>query len=182
MWSVIDEADRLQWNYVPFENVGPLRYGMSHDAAATAMAAQGFAGTDGSMSRTHGALAERADFRTNGAPSYATSVTGYYRKSGELACVAVDALLGPQVSVGEVQLIGRAPTTLADQFHDYTERLGMTRAFSVEGDAVSDELGVMVRAQRAGDILLTRAFFVGPFQDWAYTLHDCVPADEWDIR
>nr|WP_159047484.1 hypothetical protein [Streptomyces antibioticus] len=44
------------------------------------------------------------------------------------------------------------------------------------------ELGLLVRAQRAGDILLSRAFFVADFQDWAYTVHDCVPADEWDVR
>ncbi|WP_329338923.1 hypothetical protein OG866_28135 [Streptomyces sp. NBC_00663] len=182
MWSVTDETDRLQWGYVPFEHVGPLHYGMSHDEAASAMKAQGFSGADRPMSRSHGALARRTHFRPDDAPQYVTAVTAYYRKSGELACVAVDALCGPQVSIGEVQLIGRAPSTLADQLHDYAESLGLTRTFSVEGDAVSDELGVMARAQRADDILLTRAFFVGPFQDWAYTLHDCVPTDEWDIR
>ncbi|MFE7446441.1 hypothetical protein ACFU7X_39000 [Streptomyces chartreusis] len=58
----------------------------------------------------------------------------------------------------------------------------MTSAVSVEGNAVSNELGLLVRAQRAGDILLTRAFFVANFQDWACTVHDCVPAGEWDIR
>jgi len=182
MWSVTDEVDRLQWGYVPFEHVGPLHYGMSGGEAALTMQAQGFTGTHHPMPRSHGALARRTQFRPDNTPLYVTAVTTYHRESGELACVAVDALRGPQVSIGEVQLIGRAPSALADQLHCYAESLGLTRAFSVEGDAVSDELGVMTRAQRADDILLTRAFFVGPFQDWAHTLHDCVPSDEWDIR
>lgn len=53
---------------------------------------------------------------------------------------------------------------------------------SVEGGAVSEQLGLLVRAQRAGDILLSRAYFLADFQDWAYTVHDCVPPDEWDSR
>ncbi|MFJ9822120.1 hypothetical protein ACIRU3_44200 [Streptomyces sp. NPDC101151] len=58
----------------------------------------------------------------------------------------------------------------------------MVDTVSVDGDARSEERGLLVRAQRAGDILLTRAFFVADFQDWACTVHDCVPVNEWNIR
>ncbi|MDX3538992.1 hypothetical protein PV721_32595 [Streptomyces sp. MB09-01] len=35
----------------------------------------------------------------------------------------------------------------------------------------------MPRAQRAGDVLLTRLVFGSP-NDWANTMGDCIPADE----
>jgi hypothetical protein len=37
------------------------------------------------------------------------------------------------------------------------------------------------RAQRAGDVLLTRLVFGRP-NDWASTMYDCIPADEWHVR
>ncbi|MEV0184886.1 hypothetical protein AB0I54_37245 [Streptomyces sp. NPDC050625] len=182
MWSIADDAQRAQWNFVPFEAVGPLRFGMSIEEVATTMGAQGFTSTHSSMTRPHGALVQQAGFRSKDAPLYEEAVTAYCRKSGDLAAVAVDALCGPQVSIDGLRLVGRVPSELADQFHAYAENHGMAPAFSVEGDAISEELGLLVRAQRAGDILLSRVFFVGNFQDWAYTVHDCVPVDEWDIR
>ncbi|WP_405996094.1 hypothetical protein [Streptomyces sp. NBC_00986] len=182
MWSVVDDAERAQWNFVPFETVGPLRFGMSVEEVATAMSAQDFASTHSSMSRPHGALVQQVGFRSKDAPQYAEAVTAYCRKSGDLAAVAVDALFGPQVSLDGLRLVGRVPSELTGQLHGYSEVRGMVPTVSVEGDAVSEQLGLLVRAQRAGDILLSRAFFVADFQDWAYTVHDCVPADEWDIR
>ncbi|MEU1036358.1 hypothetical protein ABZ402_48640 [Streptomyces mirabilis] len=182
MWSIVDDAERAQWNFVPFETVGPLRFGMSIEEVATVMGAQGFASTHSSMTRPHGALVQQAGFRSKDAPLYEVAVTAYCRKSGALAAVAVDALCGPQVSIDGLRVVGRVPSELAEQLHGYTEDRGIVPTVSVEGDAISEELGLLVRAQRAGDILLSRAFFVANFQDWAYTVHDCVPADEWDIR
>jgi hypothetical protein len=134
------------------------------------------------MSRHGGVLARRIGFRPHGAPLYVESVTAYCRESGQLAAVAVDAVSGPQVSNGGVALIGRVPSELTDELHRSMEARGMESQISVEGDASSEELGLLTRAQRAGDILLSRAFFVGDFRDWACTVHDCVPVDEWDIR
>ncbi|MGW1362924.1 hypothetical protein ACWCQP_36640 [Streptomyces chartreusis] len=182
MWSIVDEAERAQWNFVPSETVGPLRFGMSVEEVVTAMGAQGFTSTHSSMSRPHGALVQQAGFRSKDAPRYEEAVTAYIRKSGRLAAVAVDALCGPQVSFDGLRLVGRVPSELAEQLHGYSQDRGMVPTVSVEGDAISEELGLLVRAQRAGDILLSRAFFVANFQDWACTVHDCVPADEWDIR
>ncbi|WP_405654161.1 hypothetical protein [Streptomyces sp. NBC_00019] len=182
MWSVVDDAERAQWSFVPFETVGPLRFGMSIEEVATFMGAQGFTSTQSSMTRPHGALVQQAGFRSKDAPLYEEAVTAYCRASGDLAAVAVDALCGPQVCIDGLRLIGRAPSEIADQLHEYAQDHGSVPTFSVEGDALSEELGLLVRAQRAGDILLSRAFFVANFQDWAYTLHDCIPADEWDVR
>ncbi|MFF3417403.1 hypothetical protein ACFYW9_22265 [Streptomyces sp. NPDC002698] len=149
---------------------------------AAAMEARGFSGGDDAMGRPHGALAHRVGYRPEGGPLYEHDVVAYHRESGELAAVAVDALRGPQVRVEGVRLIGRVPSRLEEEFERYAGDRGLERWHLIESEPHSEELGLMVRGQRAGDILLTRAFFVADFQDWAYTLHDCVPFDEWDIR
>ncbi|MEU1201160.1 hypothetical protein ABZ446_33755 [Streptomyces sp. NPDC005813] len=184
MWSVVDDAERAQWDFVPFEAVGPLRFGMGIEEVATAMDAQGFVSSFSYMGLPHGALAQDAGFHSKDAPLYMgeEAVTAYCRKSGALAAVAVDALRGPQVSFDGLRLIGRVPSELSEQLHGYAEDRGMVGMVSVDGDPRSEELGLLIRVQRAGDILLTRAFFVADFQDWANTLHDCVPVHEWDIR
>ncbi|MFJ8062944.1 hypothetical protein [Streptomyces sp. NPDC096142] len=182
MWSVIVDTERAQWSFVPFETVGPLRFGMNIEEVATAMGAQGFNSTHSSMTRPHGALVQQAGFRSKDAPLYEETVTTYYRASGDLTAVVVDALCGPQVCIDGLRLVGRVPSELAEELHGYAEDRGRLPTVSVEGDAMLDELGLLVRAQRASDILLSRAFFVANFQDWACTVHDCVPADEWDIR
>ncbi|MFE7394165.1 hypothetical protein [Streptomyces sp. NPDC057582] len=164
----MNDSDRVQWHYTPFESVGPLRFGMSHEEASAAMELQGFTGTVSSMQR-HGDLVLQAVFREMTAPAYIRAVTVYYRESGGLACVVVDALCGPLVSMDGMQLVGRVPSELTEQFLDYQEGRGMSPMISVEGDAASDELGIMVRAQRAGDILLSRPVFAR-FDGWAYTV------------
>ena len=37
------------------------------------------------------------------------------------------------------------------------------------------------RAQRAGDVLRTRLVFGRP-DEWANTMFDCIPADEWRVH
>ncbi|MET7685648.1 hypothetical protein [Streptomyces sp. NPDC005423] len=177
----MNNSERVQWHYTPFESVGPLRFGMSHEEADTAMELQGFAGIASSMPQRHGALVLQAVFRETTTPAYTRAVTVYYRQSGGLACVVVDALCGPLVSMEGIQLVGRVPSELAGEFHEYQEGLGMDPTFSVEGDPASDELGIMLRAQRADDILLSRPVFAR-FDGWAYTVHDCIPGDEWTVR
>ncbi|NMI54608.1 hypothetical protein HEP83_02415 [Streptomyces sp. RLA2-12] len=78
-------------------------------------------------------------------------------------------------------LVGRVPSELTEQVFDYVTERGMSPTLSVEGDAASDELGFMLRAQRAGDVLLSRVFFA-KFEGWADTVHDCVPTTGWRVR
>ncbi|MFE1287960.1 hypothetical protein [Streptomyces sp. NPDC058751] len=81
-----------------------------------------------------------------------------------------------------MHLIGQVPSRLEDRFLEYTEAHGLDFLISVGGEPMSEELGLMVRAQRARDVLLTRVFFTGRFDDWACTVHDSVPVTEWDTR
>ncbi|MFI2431054.1 hypothetical protein [Streptomyces sp. NPDC018693] len=146
------------------------------------MVEHGFTADGSALPRPHGVLTLRTDFRADGAPWYETAVTAYYADTGGLMAVAVDALRGPQVFVDGDALIGRPPSHVTEELHARAQARGLLPGFSVEGDASSHELGLPVRAQRAGDALLTRAFFTGPFAHWAGTVHDCVPSHEWHIR
>ncbi|WP_189273038.1 hypothetical protein [Kitasatospora griseola] len=57
------------------------------------------------------------------------------------------------------------------------ESIGRNVEITPGGDIGSQELGIMPRAQRAGDVLLTRLVLGRP-NDWAHTTSDCIPADE----
>ncbi|MER5403628.1 hypothetical protein [Streptomyces sp. NPDC002769] len=177
----MDDSERAQWTLTPFESVGPLRFGMSLEAVATEMEAEGFVGEEAQMFRGS-ALVRRTCFYPKGQPARLHAVTAYSRQSGELAAVAVDALCGPQVTIDGMRLIGQVPSQLVDRFFEYTQTHGLEFRISVEGEPMSEELGLMVRAQRARDTLLTRVFFTGNFDDWAFTVHDSVPGPEWDTR
>ncbi|MDT0465359.1 hypothetical protein [Streptomyces gibsoniae] len=181
IWSVVDDADRAQWTLVPFESVGPLRFGMNLEDVAAVMDAHGFEGEAAPMFR-HGALTQQADFRVKGEGLYQLAVMAYYRQSGELASVAVDALRGPQVSFDGMSFIGQVPSKLEERFYAYADARGVKVNITAEGEPASQELGLVIRPQRAGDILLTRAFFTAKFDDWANTLSDSVPRQEWEVR
>ncbi|KPI11686.1 hypothetical protein OK006_11149 [Actinobacteria bacterium OK006] len=129
----------------------------------------------------HGALTRRADFRAAAAPGWSTAGTVYYRVPELLTCVAVDAMCGPQVLLDGLGLVGQVPSEFTVQVFDYVTERGMSPTLSVEGDAASDELGFMLRAQRAGDVLLSRVFFA-KFEGWSDTVHDCVPTTGWRVR
>lgn len=177
----INENDRQQWDYVPLTSVGPLHFGMSPEDATAVMEARGFTGSLFELQTKHGALTRQATFSDASAPVSMVAVTAYYRDAEGLTCVAIDALKGPQVRLDGTRLVGRGPSELLDECLEYMTQRGLLPRCSVEGHAMSDELGFMIRAQPAGDIFLTRAFFAQP-DGWAYTVHDCVPTPEWNIR
>lgn len=181
-WAVVAESDRARWDYVPLERVGPLRFGMSPEEAAVAMEAGGYA-SDAATEITRFARLEqlRTRFRGVGTPAYGADVVAYFVDSMGLTCIAVDALSGPQVTFDGIRLIGRPPSELAAELSAYLERTGRGLEFTIEGDVGSQELGLLPRAQRAGDVLLTRLVFGRP-NDWACTLYDCVPAEEWRVH
>ncbi|MGW1538338.1 hypothetical protein [Streptomyces aureus] len=162
----MDDSERAQWTLTPFERVGPLRFGMSLEAVATEMEAAAFVGKEAPMSRS-GALVGQTCFHPKGKLSPLHAVTAYTRQTGELAAVAVDALRGPQVTIDGMRLIGQVPSQLEDRFDEYTQARGPEFRISVGGEPNIGRTGLMVRAQRARDILLTRVFFTGHFDDWA---------------
>ncbi|MEU1788634.1 hypothetical protein ABZ553_22765 [Streptomyces sparsogenes] len=181
-WAVVDESDRARWDYAPLERVGPLRFGMSVQDANAAMEVCGFTSDTASEIGKFGPFEHlRTRFRATDAPFYRNAITSYYVGPMGLTCIAVDALSGPQVIFDGIRLIGRTPSELSAELTAYLEKTGRDIEITTEGDIGSQQLGMNPRAQRAGDVLLTRLVFGRP-NEWANTMYDCIPADEWRVH
>lgn len=184
MWPrlVLAESERAQWNYVPRESVGPLRFGMSAREATDVMQALGFTSDHVVLPGKIGPFKrDRARFRRAESPLWEADVTVYFVESLGATCIVVDALTGPQVSLDSMRLVGRKPSELSDELTTYLDGRDMDIEITTEGDVGSEPLGILPRAQRAGDVLLTRVVF-GRHDGCANTLFDCIPAEEWRIR
>lgn len=173
-WHVLTEAEREQWTYTPSVGVGPLRFGMSHDEAAEALPA--FAA---SVSVAHRDVDRptKAEFRNACGPAHATAVTAYFGSSEGLFCVVADARNGPQVTLDGIRLVGRVPSRLEEQLMSYMLARGIAPQYAPTGDPASDDLGIVMRVQRAGDVVLSRPV-LAVVRERANTLWDCVPYDE----
>ncbi|MFC9398668.1 hypothetical protein ACFTWS_36825 [Streptomyces sp. NPDC057027] len=172
------ESDREQWDYAPLERVGPLRFGMSVEEAASAMLTCGFTSDVVAELGEFGPFKQlRMRFRAAGAPFHRADVMAYYVGPMGLTCIAVDALTGPQVTLEGIRLVGRPPSELSDELTAYLLSTDRSVEIMPGGDIGSQDLGIMPRAQRAGDVPLTRLVFGRP-NDWANTMSDCIPADE----
>ena len=176
-WEVMADADRERWTYVPSVGVGPLRFGMSPDEAAAAL--EGFA-AELTPLRADNAL--KAEFRRPAPPPwFRGAVTAYFGPAEGLFCVAVDAQSGPQVAMDGIELVGRVPSHVETQLLEYLKARDIVLRYQPEGDPEAEELGLTMRAQRAGDNLLTRPVFA-VLGERAYTLWDVIPADELEVR
>jgi hypothetical protein len=115
------------------------------------------------------------------APSCVLSV--YFNEVGELACVAIDARNGPQAVLDGMRLVGRFPSELEKQFFEYLEARDQYMWVSQCSDPSSEVLGLVVRAQRVDDVVLSRPVFV--CESWAERCGDVtegmVPRAEWEL-
>ncbi|MEV6426883.1 hypothetical protein [Nocardia sp. NPDC051463] len=178
VWDVLDEARRPQWTFTPFVNVGPLQFGMAPaqvreavDGILTSHVSRGYFGGE-----------SRIEFELAGMKPFKPAVTTYFDDTVGLACVVVHALSGPQVTLAGIRLVAQVPSRLEDQFLDYATTQGAPPCYSQQADPGSELLGLVIRAQRAGDTVLTRPVFVA--QDWAErccdTSEGSIPRDEWN--
>jgi hypothetical protein len=166
LWQVKPDEARDQWTCTPCVAVGPLHFGTTHDDVVRALNGAKVIVSRGGP--PHGDWLE-AQFRDLG-------VTTYY-DNGVLACVAVDALTGPQVRLDGHSLVGRAPSVVDQWVIDYTQSHGLDLCYSIEGNAGSYDLGLVMRVQRAGDAVLTRPLLM--VRKWAEGMWDYVPLSEW---
>ncbi|MFC7273099.1 hypothetical protein ACFQS1_03805 [Paractinoplanes rhizophilus] len=177
IWEVMADADRERWTYVPSVSVGPLRFGMSPAEAAAAMA--GFTATLTPI-RPDNVL--RAEFRRAAEPpSSRGALAAYFVESDSLFCVVVDAQSGPQVTIDGVELVGRVPSRVEAQLLELMTARGFTLRYQWEGNPEAEELGLSMRVQRAGDVVLTRPVFA-VFGDRAATFWDIMPSDELKVH
>ncbi|MGW4562642.1 hypothetical protein ACWEN3_09625 [Streptomyces sp. NPDC004561] len=113
------------------------------------------------------------------------ALTTYYAESGRLFCVAIDARHRPRATWHGLRLVGEVPSRLNDRFVAAMRERGLgerVRCYQC-GDLGAGELGLVLRAQRSGDALLTRSVFVA--RDWAERVCDAwegpIPREEWGV-
>ncbi|WP_160161529.1 hypothetical protein [Embleya hyalina] len=161
-------AERADWDFVPCVRVGPLRFGMTPEEVRAALV--------DAVPRpsTH---PWRLEFENPG-------LSTYFEEDLGLCAVALDAKRGPQVRIADFPVVGRPPSMVADLLVDYAVRNDMEGRITHEGDPAIEALGLVLRAQRSGDVLRTRPIFVR--REWAPNAGDVVsgklPKWEWYRR
>ncbi|OPC76458.1 hypothetical protein B4N89_00090 [Embleya scabrispora] len=177
MWDVVEESRREVWSFTPFEHVGPLRFGMTHERAAAAV--DGVLKTIVSQGDGTGWVSQADMWPVHyGAGA---GVHLYYDRAIGLAAIAIDARMGPQVDLDGIPLVGRVPSLLEDALIDHLTAHSIEPAFSLEANPCAPDIGVVMRVQRAGDRVPTRPVLVA--RDWAPRCSDAsegrIPDDEW---
>src|SRR5690242_9494286 len=161
IWEVKRDMDRAQWEFSPLVSVGPLRFGMSSDEVCATL-------NCAIDAVSHGAFVQK--FTEVG-------VTVFYAESARLAGVAVDALKGPQVRLGDTALVGCVPSEIERWISAHAKAEGLDLRYTHEGNPGSVDLGLIMRVQRAGDVVLSRPLFL--IREWALEPWDYLQGDEW---
>ncbi|MFF4830145.1 hypothetical protein ACFY20_46515 [Streptomyces sp. NPDC001312] len=160
-WGSRKPEDRARWVLDPLVGVGPLRFGMDCDEVEAALGGPLYGG--GQVS---------ADGMSWGRYQE-TGLTCIYDRGMILVAVEVDALAGPLVRVGEVELIGRVPSAVRADIRELARREGTAVRVNWSGDPEIVACGVsMGTAQGWGvsaegylerkDAVVTSALLVGP--------------------
>ncbi|MCP2321977.1 hypothetical protein HDA40_000484 [Hamadaea flava] len=157
IWRVFSDDDREQWEFEPLAGVGPLRFGMTCAEVIRVLSP----GRDPNV-RRFGELDERG--------------LTVYCADDALVCVAVDGLTGPQITLDGERLVGRVPSQLEQWAFGYREQHDLTLRYSHTADPELFELGLILRAQRAGDFVVSRPVFLAEPADVPW---DVVPGREW---
>ncbi|MGV9655219.1 hypothetical protein [Streptomyces sp. NPDC003554] len=178
---MLDEKQRIPWAFTPFERVGPLEFGMTHEQAEAAVDGVLEVGTWVSSSGNSPESAEFWSVQLLNAPFFGPAVTVYYDRSIGLSGIAVNALRGPHVTLDGLALVGQVPSRVEDLFIGYLETHKMELRYSQNEDPYSEQLGLVLRAQRAGDLVLSRPVMVA--EAWAERCGDTtegfIPHEEW---
>lgn len=142
-----DEGQR--WTADPFVAVGPLRFGMGPDEVAAVL---------GGATADYSRRIPWGDTVTGEGRFAELGVRVSYAECARLACVSLDALHGPQILVEGKALVGRIPSEVEQWIMERAEkREPCAELFHMHAaDPGSQTLGLVVRARRAGDAVLTR--------------------------
>ncbi|WP_258382629.1 hypothetical protein [Streptomyces sp. NTH33] len=166
-WRIAREEERAEWTFTPYIGVGPLHFGMTLEEITSALGEQPTISSYSHHDEDH--QLNYADFAESG-------IRALFR-GGRLGCVAVNALTGPQVRLDTAPLTGCVPSHVEDWLvHRTTLRPG-SLTYSPAADPVFTDLGLAIRSQRAGDVVLTRPLFLR--HDWLDLWHS-LPSEEWN--
>ncbi|MDX2913138.1 MULTISPECIES: hypothetical protein [Streptomyces] len=148
-------GERERWELLPGLGVGPLRFGMSRAEVAEALQASG------PHQKVGGPYAQE---------DFADGVQVFYGE-GRLACVAMDAVAGPQVFLTDFALAGRDPEEAYQYLLDHAADHGHCLAYTPDESLALTDLGLLLRVQQIGDVLLSRPLFV--MDEWLESEYYC---------
>ncbi|MFR9798868.1 hypothetical protein ACL02U_23700 [Streptomyces sp. MS06] len=137
-------VERERWELRAEGGVGPLRFGMSPAEVAEAL------------------LVSEPEARVGGRyeqEDFPGGVKAFY-DVGKLACVALDAVAGPQVFLADFPLAGSDPARAHQFLLDHAAEHGNWVLYTPDASLALTDLGILLREQRAGEALLTRPLFV----------------------
>jgi len=178
MWHVLADTERAQWEYRPSVAVGPLRFGMSPDEVTAALP-----GLQGAIEVANRGYHDtrKIELRTPGPHQFRATLTAYFTGADGLFTVVPDAQFGPQVTLDGIRLVARVPSALQTELLDHAKERGIIARLAPEGDIELADLGITMRVQRAGDVVLSRPVLAVVRSD-AYTLWDGMPTDELQVH
>ncbi|WLQ43055.1 hypothetical protein P8A22_25870 [Streptomyces laculatispora] len=141
-------SERERWEWMPEVGAGPLRFGMSPTDVAVALQVVA------PQEKVGGPY---------GQENFADGVKVFYDE-GRLACVSLDAVVGPQAFLAGWALAGRDPEQAHQFLLDHAEEHGNCLLYTSDESLALTDLGLLLRAQRVGDVLLSRPLFV--IEEW----------------
>ncbi|MFF9216801.1 hypothetical protein [Streptomyces viridosporus] len=136
--------ERERWELLPGAGLGPLRFGMGPAEVADALRVS-------EPRERVGGPYEQEDF--------ADGVKVFYG-AGEVACIALDAVTGPQVLLAGFALAGRDPEQAHQFLLDYAAEHGSCLLYTLDGSLALADLGLLLRSQEVGDVRLSRPVLV----------------------
>ncbi|ANP56707.1 hypothetical protein AVL59_22810 [Streptomyces griseochromogenes] len=128
--------------------MGPLRFGMSPAEVASALQ------VSEPQEQVGGPY---------GQEDFADGVKVFY-DAGKLACIALDAVTGPQVLLAGFALAGREPEQAHQFLLDYAAEHGSCLLYTLDGSLSLTDLGLLLRSQEVGDVRLSRPVLV--MEEW----------------
>ncbi|MFE2140711.1 hypothetical protein ACFXA3_02960 [Streptomyces sp. NPDC059456] len=160
-WWNRKPEDRPRWVLEPLVGVGPLRFGMDSDEVKAAL---------GGPRAGNGQVAADGMFWQN---YQETGLTCIYDRGMILVGVVVDAVKGPLVRVGEIELIGRVPSELRAEIHEFARSERIEVRVNWSGDPEVAAWGASMGTGREQglsaegwleqkDTVATSALLVGP--------------------
>ncbi|MFE2039697.1 hypothetical protein ACFXAZ_02010 [Streptomyces sp. NPDC059477] len=160
-WPVTPDHDRPRWEWVPLEQVGPLRFGMSPPEVAAALDGEVPAGRMGHFPFWwHGKdgqwnLHEDRFEKTGVSAHYSTGPDGIPR----LGAVTAHGRTGPQVLYAGIPLVGTTPSALDAALLQHVEDHNLGLLFSPSGAALPDGLNLDLDTTRVDDATVSEATF-----------------------
>jgi hypothetical protein len=175
-------VERDEWSYAPAAGVGPLRFGMTVDEVVEAAGTLGRTKVSDCV-RSHAIFTPtwKAEVHRHGAAPSPPAVTAYVSQAVGLFCIAADAVHGPRIAYGGLQLVGRDLSELESDAIAYAEAKDVGFRYMPEGYAAPDDPGIVMRAQLVGEVLRSRPLFMVP-RDGAWTEWDSLPSEEYRVN